>query len=92
MLRWSARQDMADLELAERLERFDDDAFLLLGIWVVDWDGEERGDDVFAFGRLTGRKEIARRLGELEDAVDDDNSEDDLEGDGNAPAGRVVDE
>lgn len=75
-----------------------DDALLQLRLLVVAFEAPQRRDDRLAFVVAFAGEEPARGLGEPDHAQDEDEGEDGLEGDGEAPrevrgavAGAVVD-
>lgn len=62
-----------------------DDGFLELRLFVVAFEAPERGNDCLAFLVPAPRKEPSRGFGEPYHADTDDEGEDDLEGDWEAP-------
>ena len=68
-----------------RADGIHDDGFLELGFRVGDLEAAQRGDDGFAFFEAVARQQPAGGLGQPDHADADDQREDDLEGDGEAP-------
>lgn len=62
-----------------------DDLLLELAFFAIGLETTEGGDDGFALGVAASGEEPARGLGEPDHGDDEDESEDDLKGDGEAP-------